>query len=119
MNVSQRGAVSTGAYEAHIQRDVMVPMRDGVLLASDLHRPAQGGQPSDGPFPVLLLRTPYNKSTEARSLEARFFVSHGYIAVIQDCRGRYASGGGFSKYVAEGPDGYDTLEWLGRQPWWL
>ncbi|PKB80777.1 MAG: antibiotic hydrolase [SAR202 cluster bacterium Io17-Chloro-G9] len=108
---------STGGYDAHVQRDVMVPMRDGVLLATDLHRPAQGGQPLDGLFPVLLLRTPYNKSTEARALEARFFVSHGYVAVIQDCRGRYASEGGFSKYVAEGPDGYDTLEWLGLQPW--
>ncbi|MCH8106989.1 MAG: CocE/NonD family hydrolase [Chloroflexi bacterium] len=117
MTVSQREAVSAGAYDDHIQRDVMVPMRDGVQLATDLHRPAQGGQPLDGPFPVLLLRTPYNKSTEARALEARFFVSHGYVAVIQDCRGRYASEGGFTKYVAEGPDGCDTLEWLVRQSW--
>ena len=67
MNVSQREALSSGAlsnstYEAHIQRDVMVPMRDEVLLATDLHRPAQGGQPLDGPFPVLLLRTPYKPS---------------------------------------------------------
>ena len=87
MNVSQREAVSTGAYEAHIQRDVMVPMRDGVLLATDLHRPAQGGQPLDGPFPVLLLRTPYNKSNEARALEARFFVSHGYVARLSRTAG--------------------------------
>ena len=117
MKMSQRESVSAGAYEAHNQRDVMVPMRDGVNLATDLHRPAQNGQPLDGPFPALLLRTPYNKSIEARALEARFFVSHGYVTIIQDCRGRYASEGGFTKYVAEGPDGYDTLEWLGRQPW--
>ena len=104
-------------FQVHSQHHVMVPMRDGVNLAADVHRPAKGGQPLESSFPVLLHRTPYNKSNEARVLEASFFTTRGYVTVVQDCRGRYASEGGFTKYVDEGPDGYDTLEWLAQQPW--
>lgn len=92
-------------------------MRDGVSLAADIHRPAKDGQPLEMPLPALLHRTPYNKSNEAAVLEASFFATRGYVTVVQDCRGRYASEGGFTKYVDEGQDGYDTLEWIGQQPW--
>ena len=108
---------STVTYQVDTQYNVMVPMRDGVQLATDVHLPANQGVPVEQPFPVLLHRTPYNKSSEVRVLEAAFFTSRGYVTVVQDCRGRYASGGGFTKYVDEGPDGCDTLEWLGGQPW--
>ena len=104
-------------FETVLERDVMVAARDGTLLATDLHRPAREGQPLPGPFPALLQRTPYNKSADARVEEARFFAERGYVVVIQDCRGRYSSQGGFSKYIEEGPDGYDTVEWIARQPW--
>jgi len=112
-----REAVSPAVHEVHTGRNVMVPMRDRVQLATDIHRPARGGQPLDGPFPVLLERTPYNKSAEARVQQAQFFTSRGYVTVFQDCRGRYASGGSFTKYVDDGRDGYDTVEWLAQQPW--
>ena len=104
-------------HETVLELDVMVPARDGTLLATDLHRPAQTGRPLPGPFPALLQRTPYGKSAESRISEARFFAQRGYVVVIQDCRGRYSSQGGFTKYVEEGPDGYDTVEWLAQQSW--
>ena len=109
--------LSSPAYQIHSQHDVQASMRDGIHLAADVHRPARDGNPVDGAFPVLLHRTPYNKSAEANVLEASFFTTRGYITVIQDCRGRYASEGEFIKYLNEGVDGYDTLKWLVQQPW--
>ena len=111
------GQETTAENQVRVERDVMVPMRDGVGLATDVHRPARDGQALDGAFPVLLQRTPYSKDGEALALEAAFFTSRGYVTVLQDCRGRYKSEGGFTKYTSEGEDGFDTLEWLGRQAW--
>ena len=104
-------------YDSYTESNVMVAVRDGVDLATDIHRPARDGRPLEGPFPVLLQRTPYDKTSQARVEEAQFFTQRGYVTVLQDCRGRYASRGGFSKYVDEGSDGYDTVEWLAGQPW--
>src|ERR1017187_10202126 len=59
-----------------VSKDVMVSMRDGVKLAADIYRPTQNGQLLDGKFPVLLMRTPYNKDDFA--LTANSFVTHGY-----------------------------------------
>jgi putative CocE/NonD family hydrolase len=108
-----------------VERDLMVGMRDGVGLATDVYRPASGG-----PFPVLLERTPYDKSAASRSERtamsaaprsraevAAYFVEHGYAVAYQDCRGRYQSGGRFTKYLSEAEDGCDTLAWLLCQPW--
>ncbi|MBI4082909.1 MAG: CocE/NonD family hydrolase [Candidatus Lambdaproteobacteria bacterium] len=113
-----------------LRRNVMVPMRDGVRLATDLYLPARGGGPAEGRFPLVLERTPYGKGLPSRSeirageqvpldraaMAARF-VGEGYAVAFQDCRGRYDSEGGFVKYLADGPDGYDTVEWLAAQPW--
>ena len=112
-----KGSAAPAVYQVETQRNVYTEMRDGVWLAMDLHRPSQEGKPLDGPFPVLLQRTPYNKSTEVRDVEADFFAARGYVVAIQDCRGRHASHGGFTKYTSDGPDGYDTVEWLARQSW--
>ncbi|MGE3281377.1 MAG: CocE/NonD family hydrolase, partial [Alphaproteobacteria bacterium] len=108
-----------------VERDLMAPARDGVMLATDIYRP-QGS----GPFPVLLERTPYDKSAPSRSEitaadptprsreeVAAHFVRHGYAVAYQDCRGRYRSGGSFTKYLSEAEDGVDTLAWLVRQNW--
>ncbi|HEV2126802.1 MAG TPA: CocE/NonD family hydrolase, partial [Chloroflexota bacterium] len=113
-----------------IEREVIVPMRDGVRLACDVYRPARDGRAADGAFPVILERTPYGKSQTSRSERtavsetpftreevAAFFVGHGYVVVYQDCRGRYGSEGEFVKYLSDAQDGYDTLVWLTRQPW--
>lgn len=111
--------------EIVVERDLMVPARDGVGLATDVYRP-----PAGGPFPVLLERTPYDKTAPSRSERtaaaagsrsraevARYFVQHGYAVVYQDCRGRYQSQGRFTKYLSEAEDGCDTLGWLLHQPW--
>lgn len=101
----------------HFIESAMVPARDGVRLATDIHRPIADGKMVEEPLPVLLQRTPYYRGTSARMEEAAFFTNNGYVTVVQDCRGRYDSEGGFTKYVDEGQDGYDTLEWLVEQPW--
>ncbi len=89
---------------------VMVPLRDGVRLATDIYR-----APDVTRAPVLLMRLPYNKQG-GRSAAERFAAA-GYIAVVQDCRGRYESEGAFVPYDHEGQDGFDTCEWIMRQPW--
>ncbi|MCI0628261.1 MAG: CocE/NonD family hydrolase [Acidobacteria bacterium] len=89
---------------------VLVEMRDGIKLATDVYTLAPGkGQP------VLLMRTPYNKGSGQKTAE--LYARSGYTVVVQDCRGRYASGGSFVPYNTEGQDGFDTLEWITKQPW--
>lgn len=108
-----------------VTQSAMVRMRDGVHLATDVYLPS-----NNGAFPVLLERTPYDKRgtnhgdfTEAapeprpKPEIARWFADVGYAFVLQDCRGRFASEGSFTKYLNEGEDGIDTLAWLLEQPW--
>ncbi|MBL8835124.1 MAG: CocE/NonD family hydrolase [Alphaproteobacteria bacterium] len=117
-------------FDVAIESDVMVAMRDGVRLATDIHRPARDGRALPGPFPVVLERTPYGKTQSSRSERtardpkpggraevARAFVARGYAVVYQDCRGRHGSEGRFTKYLDDGPDGADTVAWLVAQPW--
>ncbi len=93
--------------------DHKIPMRDGVNLSADIYLPAI----SDGPWPVLLLRTIYN-SKDARYLSwTDQFLDAGYAVVLQNCRGRHDSDGDWDPYNCEYPDGYDTHEWIGRQEW--
>lgn len=105
--------------------DAMVPMRDGIRLATDIYLPE-----GSGPFPVLLERTPYGKRRSNRADRtaadptirskpeiAVQFVAAGYAYVLQDGRGRYASEGSFTKYLTEGEDGEDCLAWILSQPW--
>lgn len=90
--------------------NVMVPMRDLVRLSTDIYR-----DPALAKAPVVLMRTPYNKAGGAAA--ARRFAEAGYVAVVQDCRGKFASEGSFVPYNNEGQDGYDTIEWINAQPW--
>jgi putative CocE/NonD family hydrolase len=89
---------------------VNIPMRDGINLATDLYR--DEATPS---APVVLMRTPYDR-TKAKAT-AEKFARAGYVAVMQDCRGTRASEGVMAPYNNEGQDGYDTIEWIMRQPW--
>ena len=74
-----------------VERDVAVPMRDGVVLRADVYRPQR-----DGRFPVLVYRTPYGKHHAAESYQIHLkAVARGYVVVLQDVRGRYASGRAF------------------------
>src|SRR5262245_30682143 len=93
------------------RKEVFVPMRDGTRLALDLYFPSG---PSSG-LPVVLERTPYNKA--AFVPEAKFWTVRGYVYAVQDVRGRFRSEGRFEPFLRDGPDGFDTIEWLARQPW--
>ena len=103
--VSEAQAVS----EISIERNVVMKTRDGVSLRADIYHPK-----GDGKYPVLLQRTPYNKaSTEDFGREA---AEKGYVVVVQDVRGRYASDGDWYTFRNEGNDGYDTIEWAAALP---
>jgi putative CocE/NonD family hydrolase len=99
---------------------VMVPMRDGAKLATDLFLP-QG----PGPFPAILTRTPYTAMLDGISqganklgLEiARDFTTQGYVLVWQDCRGTGRSKGNWDPYIHEGKDGLDLVKWVRGQSW--
>ena len=108
---------SAHCFEVVVERDVMVAMRDGVRLATDIYRPASGGVPVPGPFPVILERTPYDKGAPRFVVQARFFAEHGYVVLIQDVRGRGSSQGEWYAFAREAPDGYDAIEWAAAQPW--
>jgi putative CocE/NonD family hydrolase len=88
-----------------------VAMRDNVRLDTNVFYPAGSGR-----FPTVLLRTPYGKGGDL-PVGYQSFINHGYAVVMQDVRGRYASAGAFDVLNQEGPDGYDTLNWIAGQPW--
>jgi uncharacterized protein len=102
--------LSAPAYEVVVDRGVGIPMRDGVELSTDIYRPA--GLES---APVILMRMPYKK--EVIELQAKFYARRGYVFAAQDCRGCFSSSGVWEPFVNEGKDGYDTVEWLARQPY--
>ena len=112
---SQQAAPGPPSYGIVVSKNVMVTMRDGVQLATDIYLPAINGAPAPGRFPVILERTPYNK--EGIEGWASYFVPRGYIAVGQDVRGRYNSPGRWRPHRDDGNDGYDTLRWIGAQSW--
>lgn len=90
----------------------MVAMRDGAKLATDIYLPE-----GKGPWPVLLVRTPYNKSGPMMSSGYKPWVANGYAFVIQDCRGTGQSEGKYMPFMDDHFDGYDTVEWAAKQPW--
>jgi len=103
-------------YQVLVLRDVMIPMRDGVRLATDIYLPSRDGRQVAGRFPAVVSRTPYNKDfTWARPEE--YWIRRGYVVVSQDVRGRYKSEGRWRMLVDDGRDGYDLLKWIGEQPW--
>lgn len=99
-----------------LERDVPCALRDGTVLMADVYRPDD-----DDRHPVLLQRTPYDKTFFPFTwapLDPTKMAQAGYAVVIQDVRGRFASGGEFvGPYVAEPDDGYDAVEWAARMPW--
>ena len=96
-------------------RQHMVPMRDGVHLATDVYLPEGAG-----PFPAVLVRLPYDKNGRYCWMpvpRSAIFIARGYAFVPQDVRGKFRSEGEPIAFVNEVPDGYDTIEWIARQPW--
>ena len=98
-----------------VEKNILVKMRDGVHLATDVYRP-----PSDEPIPALVIRQPYSKEGLEFldfNLKLKKVFAAGYAIVFQDTRGRFASEGVFYPVENEGPDGKDTLDWVAARPW--
>ncbi|MEU6373528.1 CocE/NonD family hydrolase [Streptomyces sp. NPDC046909] len=99
--------------EIRIELDVPARMRDGTVLRADVYRP--GGT---GPWPVLLSRLPYGKRTPMMTvmLDPAAAARRGFMVVIQDTRGRFASEGEWEPFTYEESDGYDTVRWAAALP---
>jgi putative CocE/NonD family hydrolase len=105
-------ATSSAAPEVTVQHDVPMKTRDGVTLYADISRPNFPDK-----FPVILMRTPYDKSVGWAVGPAAQIVRRGYVGVIQDVRGRYTSEGEWYPFRHEQADGYDTVEWAAALPY--
>jgi putative CocE/NonD family hydrolase len=98
-----------------VERNVVVPMRDGVVLRADVYRPA-----TDAPVPAVVNRTPYDRSSlliQLAALEPERVVDAGLALVCQDVRGRFGSDGEFYTFFDDGRDSFDTVEWAAAQRW--
>jgi len=97
-------------HEVTVQRNEAAKMRDGVTLRADIYRPK-----AEGKFPVLLVRTPYDKRNETNfGLRG---AARGFVVIAQDVRGRFESQGEWYTFVHESQDGYDTVEWAAALPY--
>jgi uncharacterized protein len=92
-----------------VETGVRMKTRDGISLVADVYRPADNDK-----HPVLLVRTPYDRSGEGET--CRLAAQHGYLCIAQDVRGRYASEGEWYPFKNESNDGYDTVEWAAALP---
>ncbi|MFN8061628.1 MAG: CocE/NonD family hydrolase [Vicinamibacterales bacterium] len=109
-------AASDAKYGVAVMRDVMMPMRDGVKLSTDIYLPTNAaGIVITDKVPTILQRTPYNKENGPQM--AFYFAERGYAVVSQDTRGRYKSEGIWRMLTDDGKDGYDCVEWIAKQPW--
>jgi putative CocE/NonD family hydrolase len=97
-------------YEVVVERNVPAKMRDGVTLRADIYRPK-----AEGKFPVLLVRTPYDKTGETNF--GMKGAARGYVVIAQDVRGRFTSDGEWYTFKNESQDGYDTVEWAAALPY--
>jgi uncharacterized protein len=92
--------------------EMFMPMRDTIVLAANVYLPS-----GPGPFPTILLRTPYIKDNPREPLVAQKYVEAGYAYVDQDTRGKGHSKGVYQAFATDIEDGYDTIEWIAKQPW--
>ena len=102
--------------EVRLEKSRMVPMRDGVRLATDLYFP----EIPDEKLPVILIRTPYNKNglRDNKNGDAYMFASRGFVVAVQDSRGKFESEGIYSPPAgSEAEDGYDAVDWIAKQSW--
>ncbi len=87
-----------------------IPLRDGVMTKATMIRPTD-----EGKYPVILERTPYGRLLTAEEGDA--YARRGYVFIVQDVRGTGDSKGSFDPMVTERKDGYDTIDWISKQPW--
>ena len=107
---------------AIVERKVMMPMPDGVRLATDIYRPRTSGPASR--VPIVFVRTPYNfnfwdvhNGVPADMTAALTAVKRGYAYVVQNERGHFFSEGNYDILGAPRSDGYNAIDWLTKQPW--
>src|SRR3989442_3199393 len=103
-------AYAADQYEITVERGVSAKMRDGVTLHADIYRPK-----AEGKFPLLLQRTPYNKDGSVEFVVKA--AARGYVAIIQNVRGRLSSEGEWYTFKHKGEDRYDTEEWAAALPY--
>jgi hypothetical protein len=108
-------AASEATYGVAVTRDVMIAMRDGVKLATDIYLPSPADGSTGEKFPTVLERTPYGKQS-AESI-GQYFAKRGYAVVVQDTRGRFKSEGVWHMLNDDGKDGADLCQWIGQQTW--
>ncbi|MFN8354554.1 MAG: CocE/NonD family hydrolase [Spirosomataceae bacterium] len=107
--------VENSSADVLIQKNILVPMRDGIKLSCNLYFPAKDGQRLEGKFPVLLCRSPYDLI--AQDELSKRLTRKGYILVLNYVRGRFASEGTWGLMTHDSEDGYDIVEWIARQEW--
>ena len=107
-----QGAPIVVSADMLIQHGVAMKTRDGVTLHADIYRPKSADK-----FPVILMRTPYDKSVDWAVSPAYKIVARGYVFIIQDVRGRYTSEGEWYPFKHEQADGYDAVEWAASLPY--
>jgi putative CocE/NonD family hydrolase len=96
-----------------VERDLPVPMPDGVVLLADRWAPRAGGDS----LPVVLIRTPYGRGAMFSGGMVRPLAERGFQVILQSARGTFGSGGKFEPMRNEREDGLATLDWVVRQPW--
>lgn len=113
---AQQTGDSSGSFGVSIVKDVMVPARDGVRLATDIYLPTDAsGTLLIEKFPTIMTRTPYGKN--GGETAGRYYASHGYAFVAQDTRGRFNSEGIWHMLDDDGRDGADAAAWIATQEW--
>lgn len=115
VGVAHVSAETAAEPKVEVQVNVMVPMRDGVKLATDVYLPAVAPGQQQERLPVILTRIPYDKMGAKKA--GMYFAAHGYAFVAQDTRGRYGSEGVWRFLTDDGADGKDCAAWIGKQPW--
>jgi len=103
-------AAAAENHEVTVERNVAAKMRDGVTLRADVYRPK-----AEGKYPVLLVRTPYDRRNETSF--GMKGAARGYVVIAQDVRGRFDSEGEWYTFKNESQDGYDTVEWAATLPY--
>ncbi len=109
--VAWRWKLPKATHRFRIERDLAIPMRDGITLLADHYVPVD----TEGRG-TILIRTPYGRGLPINT-DARLFAGQGYHVVAQSCRGSFGSGGQFTPMAADMDDGQDTMAWLSKQPW--
>ena len=110
LTIAAHSARAAETYVVTTESGVEAKMRDGNILRADIYRPK-----SEGTFPVLLQRTPYDKRNSVGfAVKA---AARGYVVIVQDVRGRYSSAGEWYPFKNESNDGYDTVEWAAILPY--